>query len=112
MIESKIIELLNSLMPYPAYGQIPDTLPDQFAVIRLIAHSRRNMIDAATVNIHCYAKTKAQAEVYADEVKNIVLGMNSLSEVSSVKIGGLEARNDTAFGLPRYELTVNVWYYS
>lgn len=111
MIDVKVIEYLNSVMDVPAYGMMPENMSGSFLVVGLLTSGFRDQISMATVDIYCYAETKAEAAELAQVVKREMLNMIVLPEVSSAKLGDLTSDIDKKFKLPRYEVIMNLWYY-
>jgi len=113
MIEQKIISYLNENMEYPAFGELPeeDMNGERFAVVVLHSQTRRNFIDMATVNLYCYGESEADASEFAYVVRDVVLSMNTLDEISSVKVGSISRSNDLSEKRYRYEVTMNFWFY-
>lgn len=111
MIDAKVIEYLNSVMDVPVYGMMPEVMSGSFLVVGLLASGFKDQISMATVDIYCYAETKAEAAELAQEVKQSMLDMIVLPEISSAKLGNLTSDIDKKFKLPRYEVIMNLWYY-
>lgn len=111
MIDVKVIEYLNSVMDVPAYGMMPENMSGSFLVVGLLSSDFRDQISMATVDIYCYAESKAEAAELAQKVKQSMLDMIVLPEISSAKLGNLTSDVDKKFKLPRYEVIMNLWYY-
>jgi len=111
MIDIKVIQYLNDVMEEPAYGMIPEVKPARYAVVELVKSGIKNHISRASVTVYCYARTKADAALYAESVRDAMLDMDVLPEITSSKLGNLTAGIDPGIKEPRYEVTVNLWYY-
>ena len=112
MIEQRIISYLNANMSYPVYGELPDDGKDgRFAVIMLKLLTCKNFISKATVTAYCYGVSEDDACNYANDVKNTMLAMNTLGDISSVKLVDLSRDNDLHEKKYRYTVTMNFWFY-
>lgn len=112
MIEQRIISYLNSNMSYPVYGELPDDGKDsRFTVVTLRNQTCKNLISKATIVAYCYAESEDAACNYANDVKDMMLTMNTLGDISSVKLGDLSRDNDMYEKKYRYAVTMNYWFY-
>lgn len=111
IIEEFIIDYLANKVNTPSYAEFPTgKIPDSFLVVRKIDGGRRDLIEAATISIVCYAETKYKATVLEDVVKAAMYDIDSTAEISGVHLGGESDDMDTKNKKYCYEAIFNVFY--
>ena len=111
IIEKTVLEYLQEqLNTADVYPEIPEEIPDTFIVIDVIDRGKADHIDAVTMEIWSYAKTKYEAALLDEQVREAMDNMAVLPEIGSSTIGGGNDSNDKALKRYRYRCYYNIYY--
>lgn len=111
MIETKILTYLqNALNTTYVYLETPKTSHNSYVVFQIVDRSRVNMIDAVTVRLWSYGKTKEEAAILDDLVRKAMYNITDLENVSSSTLGGGADDYDTSLNRYRYSSYFNITY--
>ena len=111
MIEEVVIKYLEDKLGIKAYAEKPNRKTSEYIVVEKIDGGRINQINASTLSVFSYADTLFKAAALNERVKETLLGIIELEEISSSKIGG-EGRNiDSNNREYRYETIINLYHY-
>lgn len=117
MIEVIVYNYLKAKMPDINIGfEIPAEFSEPFIVIQKKASGVDNLINAATLEFHCYAPSKYEAAALDEELKTAMLGNDtaygiaSLNTISSCKYGGGNDAPNTGIKAYRYRSYYNLFY--
>ena len=111
MIETKILDYLQRTLDTTyVYLETPKTSHASFVVFQIVDRTRTNMIDAVTVRLWSYGKTKEDAAILDDEVRKAMYDITDLTDISSATLGGGADDYDTALNKYRYSSYFNITY--
>lgn len=110
-IEQLIYEYLSDeIEDVPVFPEIPTSnLPETFIVFNVIDRGLVDYIEAVTVEFWSYAPTIYEASALDEVVRETMLNMVSLPEISSSKLGGGRHYNDTTLKKHRYRCYFNLY---
>lgn len=109
LIEQTVLEYLQSALDMDdVYLEIPDEIPDQFVVFRVIERGKENQINKVTIEFMSYADTKYEAATLDALVREAMEDISTLD--MSVHFGGGNDTADTALHLPRYRSYFSLYY--
>lgn len=88
----------------PSYLDVPPKRPDEFCVVELTGGgAEERVMRTPSVDVDCWAQTRARAAEIADEVSNELMGMpDSLPNVFGARISTVYNSPDMDSGCPRY----------
>lgn len=110
MIETQIRNYLMGKLNKNVYLEIPKNMPDECVVFTIVDRSRENLIDAVTASFYSYAKTNAQACALDESVRQVMQDFDGEYNISSSKLSGGNADQDTTLKRYRYRCYFNVTY--
>ena len=111
MIEFLIFQELQERTGFPVYPKVPATLPDTFIVCQKTGSSLDNHIKTATFAIQSYGRNQDAAAVLNELVKEKMLSMIDLDEISSVSLNGDYNYTDTQEKKDRYQAVFVITHY-
>lgn len=110
-VEVIVIQWLNDNFDFPAYADMPKTVPESFALVDRTRGGRESMVlDMAEVLIEVYDKTSRlnasnNANLVADKVPELLNNHN----VTRAVVNSVVQLGDTERGLQRYQVYLDVW---
>lgn len=114
-VEAIVIEWLNSLGGgWTAYGDKPDTAPEQYILVDRTGGPREAMmLDQAEILIEVYHKTsrstaKTKALDLADKVP-LPTGMLANDSITRAKVNSVVNLDDTLGQYHRYQVYCDIW---
>ena len=111
MIENKILDYLQrKLNTTYVYLETPKTSHASYVVFQIVDRTRTNLIDAVTVRLWSYGKTKEDAALLDQQVRNAMYDITDLSDISSSSLGGGADDYDTSLNKYRYSSYFNITY--
>ena len=111
MIETKILRYLqDTLNTTHVYLETPKNSHATYVVFQIVDRSRVNMIDAVTLRLWSYGKTKEEAAVLDESVREAMINITDLENISSSTIGGGGDDYDTSLNRYRYSCYFNINY--
>ena len=110
MIESIILNYLDSKLEVPVYTEIPLNQPDSFVVIEKMGSSRENYIHYATFTLQSYAPSMYLAAELNEKVKIAMDNIIELDEISSSKLNTDYNYTDTEKKQYRYQAVYDLIY--
>lgn len=113
MIEQIILDYFLSLEDFPVtpYMMRPEAKPESYIIIEKTGGGETNLIKAANVAIQSYAPTLLAAAELNETVKEAMLAITVLPEVTSCKLQNDYNFTNAATKQPRYQAVFNVTYY-
>lgn len=112
MIEEVIINYLTDKLGFPVYMEVPEkvkTVP--FVIVEKTGSSMENHIKRATIVIQSYGATLYKAAQTNETVKNTMLDIVSLDEISKCSLNGDYNYTDTANKRYRYQAVFDLVHY-
>lgn len=111
MIETKILDYLQrTLNTTYVYLETPKTSHASYVVFQIVDRSRVNLIDAVTVRIWSYGKTKEEAAILDSSVRKAMYDITEVEDISASTIGGGADDYDTSLNRYRYSSYFNITY--
>lgn len=111
MIEERILDYLQrKLNTTYVYLETPKTSHTSYVVFQIVDRTRTNLIDAVTVRLWSYGKTKEDATILDGEVRKAMYDITDLENISSSTIGGGADDYDTSLNRYRYSSYFNITY--
>jgi len=111
MIEGKILDYLQrKLNTTYVYLETPKNSHSSYVVFQIVDRTRTNRIDAVTVRLWSYGKTKEEASILDYMVRNAMNEITDLTNIYSSKIGGGADDFDTSLNRYRYTCYYNIAY--
>lgn len=111
LIEQLVLEYLKTkLNNQNVFVQLPDTLPDRFAILTLTDRGKVNQVNAATIEIECYArKSKYEAATLDEAIRGAMEEIGDTKDVSC-RFGGGDDNPDTTLKMYRYRSYFNLYF--
>ena len=111
MIETKILDYLQrTLNTTYVYLETPKTSHASYVVFQIVDRTRTNLIDAVTVRLWSYGKTKEEAATLDSLVRNAMYDFADVNNISSSTLGGGADDYDTDLNRYRYSSYFNITY--
>lgn len=112
MIETIILDYLNSVLDVPVYTEKPGQKPDEYYVIERTGGDIENRIVKSTLTIQSYAKTLYRAAFMNETLKEHMLdGLITLDSISKVELNGDYNYTDPTTAQYRYQAVFVVTHY-
>ena len=111
MIETKILEYLNSKLNYPTYTEQPKKKPERFYILERTAGGLTNQISEGSFALQSYAPTLFEASAMNDAMKGVFLDLIELPEISRVVLNSDYNYTDATTQQYRYQANFVVTYY-
>lgn len=112
MIETTVLNYLNSRLTEPVYMEIPSGEPKPYVVIQKTGSSNKDWIRRATFAIQSYHNSMAEAAKLNEKVKELMDNMPNIE--NSVTLAELDTDynfTDTAKKGYRYQAVYNIFHY-
>lgn len=111
IIESVIIDYLETKLGVKTYAEIPDKKQKKYIVVSKIDGGKVNQINASTLSVYSYAESLYEAAELHEMVKEALLNAIEIDDISSAKIGGESRDPDRSNKEYRYETIINFRHY-
>ena len=111
IIEAVVLAYLKQkLNTDEVYMEIPEKLGGSFVTIQRVDASKRNLINAATLEIQAYAPTKYECALLDEQVREAMDNFAEEPEISASKFGGGNDSANTQIKKYRYRCYYNIYY--
>lgn len=111
MIETVVLNYLNSALTPPCYMEMPEDPSGSFVIIDKTGSSVTNRIQKATFAIQSYADTLYDAASLNEDVKAAMDEMVELDAVSKVELNSDYNYTDTDLKAYRYQAVFVITHY-
>lgn len=112
IIEKVILDYLNANIDgVVSYVERPETLPTRFILIQKTGGGAENKINSSTVAIQSYAESLYEAAALNEVVKSVMLEIDSLYEIGSVRLNSDYNYTDGANKQYRYQAVFDIKHY-
>ena len=111
MIEKVILDYLSEGASVPVWMSRPEKPPAKYILVEKTGSSRANRVTTSTFAIQSYAPTLYEAAQLNEEVKSLMDGADTLTEVSAAKLSTDYNYTNAATKQPRYQAVFNVTHY-
>lgn len=112
LIEARVIDHLKTKFgTQDVYAEVPEVAPDSFVLVLVTDRRQNNLIDSATIEIHSFAPTKAEASALDKSVRQALESLPEHNDVSSCRIGGGDDEPSEWLKKYRYRSYFNVVFY-
>lgn len=112
MIEKRILDYLNATLNYPAYMELPPTIPSgQFVVVEKTNGGMENLVKSATIVVQSYGDNLFQAAQLNNRVVGTMLAIIEADDnIGSCKLNSDYNFTNTAQKKYRYQAVFNLIY--
>lgn len=111
MIEYKILDYLQRTLDYAyVYLETPKTSHASYVVFQIVDRTRTNMINAVTVRLWSYGKTKEDAAILDEAVRKAMYDITDVVDISSSTLGGGADDYDESLKKYRYSCYFNLTF--
>ncbi len=111
MIEILIYNYLKQNLSVPAYIQKPKDVPDNFVFFEKTGSMNYNHITTTTIAFQSYGKSRAEAAMLNEELKEVVNNMVELKEISAVRLNSDYEFTDLDTKHYRYQAVFDITTY-
>lgn len=111
MIELTIKNYLESKTEVPVFFERPEDVPETYIIIEKTGSSRVNHIDSSTIAVQCYAESMYEAALLNESIKNCMLNITELWEVSRCDLNSDYNFTDTSTKQYRYQAIYDLVHY-
>ena len=112
LIEQIVIEHLKTILGTDdIYAELPEAVPESFVLLTITDRRQQNFIDSVTMELHSYAKSKAEVSALDKSVRKAMETLVIHDEISSSKIGGGDDEPDVWLEKYRYRSIYNIVFY-
>lgn len=111
MIELIVKNYLSTKLEIPIVFEHQKNLPKKFVLIQKTGGSRENFLNSSTVAIQSYAESMFEAAKLNEKIKNLMYGLITVDEVSSVDLNSDYNFTDTETKQYRYQAIFDIHYY-
>lgn len=112
IIEKVIIDYLNANIDgVTAYTERPKNLPKRFILIQKTGGGLENKIKSSTVAVQSYAESLFEAAALNEVVKDVMLEIDSLYEIGSVRLNSDYNYTDGSTKQYRYQAVFDLKHY-
>ena len=110
LIEVTVLNYLKSVLDVPVRLEIPAQLPSKFVCFFVKDRSKKNLINAVTLEFYSYSNSKYEAMVLDKQVREAMENITDLDDISASTLGGGNDTNDTSLKKYRYRSYYNITY--
>lgn len=103
MIEFTVKHYLDSRLPVPVYMDLPKEHPKTYVLVEKTGSSSENWVNHATFAVQSVSDRLANAMLLNETVKEVMLSMAELPEISRVSLNSDYNFTDTEKKMPRYQ---------
>ena len=111
MIDTKILEYLNSKLNIKTYMEQPKKKPEKFYILERTAGGLTNQISEGSFVVQSYAPTLYETSAMNDAMKGVFLNLIELPEISRVVLNSDYNYTDPTTQQYRYQANFVVTYY-
>lgn len=111
MIETIILDYLESNIDVPVYMEQPKVKPDTFVLIELTGGYRENYLNYATIAVQSYAQTLFNASELNEIIKTAMLQITDLKKIARCQLNGNYNYTDDSTKQYRYQAVFELVYY-
>lgn len=110
LIEKTVLDyLMDELDTENIFLEMPNELPDEFIVFRIIDRGKTDQINAVTLEFYSYGLTKLKAAELDEKLREAMDNIVILPEISC-HFGGGNDNPDTTIKRPRYRAYYNLFF--
>ncbi len=110
MIETTVLNYLNSVLDVPVHMEKPDAEPAQYVLIEKTGSSKENFINSATIALQSYADSLYSAAALNEDVKKAMDNITILDKISSSQLNTDYNFTDTTKKKYRYQAVYDLFY--
>lgn len=110
MIETIVMDYLNSVLSVPAYTEKPEEPQEKYVLIEKTGGSCENLINTATLALQSYAESLFLAAELNEEVKRAMNNIIELNTISKAKYNTDYNFTDTRKKEYRYQAVYDLTY--
>lgn len=105
-LECLVIDYLNSSnLGISAFYDVPAERPESFVVVERTGGDLSNrVVESAVFDMQCWSSIRALAAQYANNIRNVLLDITTLENVSYINITSFFRDKDLESGTPRYHI--------
>ena len=111
IIENLLLDEIQTRTGIATYPKVPANMPGQFYVISKTGSTFENQIHTSTIAIQSYGKTQLETATMNENVKDAMLSLISLDEISAVAINSDYIYTDTSEKKDRYQAGSVITHY-
>lgn len=111
IIENLLLDEIQTRTGIATYAKVPANMPKQFYVISKTGSTFENQIHTSTIAIQSYGGTQLEAATMNENVKDAMLSLISLDEISAVVINSDYIYTDTSEKKDRYQAVFVITHY-
>ena len=111
MIELLILEFLKEKLDVPVYLERPNLLDENFVFFEKTGSSRENFLESSTFAFQSYGQSLYEAASLNERVKQSLFDMETLNEISKVKLNSDYNFTDTELKQYRYQAVFDIYHY-
>lgn len=111
MIESTVINYLESKLSVPVVGEVPEKNTGKFVVVEKVGSSRTNYLGTATIAVQSYADTLVESAALNALAKSYMLDITDVESITAVRLNSDYNFTDTATKRYRYQALFVITYY-
>lgn len=111
MVEKKVLDWLTTQLSVPVCMERPLDVPESYVLLEKTGSSMENWIYSVTIAVQSYALTLLGAAELNELVKDAMLSMIELGDVSSVRLNADYNYTDTATKSYRYQAVFDIVAY-
>lgn len=109
IIEAFVLDYLKQKLDTEnIYVEMPQEIPDSFAVLTVVGRGKENQIEMATIEVQSYGITKYVAASFDELIRQAMEAINE--EDVSCRFGGGNDNPDTTIKMPRYRSYFNLYF--
>ena len=111
MIELLILEFLKEKLDVPVYLERPNLFVENFVFFEKTGSGRKNYLNNSTFAFQSYGSTLYEAASLNERVKQSLFDMETLNEISKVKLNSDYNFTDTELKQYRYQAVFDIYHY-
>ena len=111
MIETLLFDELQKRTKFPVYPKVPETPPDRFLVLHKTGASFETQISTSTIAVQSYGESTFDAATINETVKEAMLSLTDLDEISAVSLNSDYDYTDTQEKKDRYQAVFVITHY-
>ena len=111
IIENLLLDEIQTRTGIATYPNVPANMPKQFYVISKTGSTFENQIHTSTIAVQSYGGTQLEAATMNENVKDAMLSLISLDEISAVVINSDYIYTDTSEKKDRYQAVFVITHY-
>ena len=111
MIELLILEFLKEKLDVPVYLERPNLFDENFVFFEKTGSGRKNSLNNSPFAFQSYGSTLYEAASLNERVKQSLFDMETLNEISKVKLNSDYNFTDTELKQYRYQAVFDIYHY-